>query len=98
MIYCLQKESARFLSRSTGKFWTGGMEKVLAQKITDKKLVKFTSIFGILLIPHISQNAFIPPNHILLTRPKSILSTSVNVTNPLAPTLLTLYHFPSNLY
>ena len=45
MIYCLQEESAHFLSRSTGKFWTGGMEQVLVQNITDKKLVKFTNIF-----------------------------------------------------
>ena len=87
ILYCLQEESKHFGLKVLKNFGLGY-----------RKIGKIQKDFWTIPSLHMSQNVLIPPNHILRTYTKSILSTSANFSHHLASTLLTLYHSPPNLY
>ena len=83
-----------FWLKGFDKFWSGGIETIWAQTIT-KKIGKIQKDFWIIPSLYVSQNISISPNHILTMCTKNIFTTSSNSCHHLAPTLPTLYRFPT---
>ena len=70
-------------------FWR--YRNILGSKNHLRKIDEIHKDFRIIRSLHMFQNVLMPPNHLLLTRPKNIFTVSANISHPLTPTLPTLY-------